>query len=46
MSMAGLITSEDSNSPEVLADREEARNDIATLFDTKMFSDVTFVVIK
>ncbi|XP_031634236.1 BTB/POZ and MATH domain-containing protein 6-like [Contarinia nasturtii] len=42
--MADLITSEDSNSPEDQAELKEARNTTAKLFDTKLFSDVTFIV--
>ncbi len=37
---------EDSNSPEVIAEKEECRKTLITLFDTKKFSDVTFVVNK
>lgn len=42
--MAKLINSEDSNSPEVVAEREKVRESCAKLFDTKLFSDVTIVV--
>lgn len=42
--MAEFITSEDSNSPEVLIEKKEAEKTNAKLFDTKLFSDVTIVV--
>lgn len=38
------VFSEDSNSPDVLEERNEARKYVSTLFATKDFSDVTFVV--
>lgn len=42
--MTQPIISEDSNSPEDQAEKDEARNFTARLFDTKKFCDVTFVV--
>lgn len=42
--MAEFITSEDSNSPEDLADRERHRKDISELFDMTVFPDITIVV--
>lgn len=38
------IFSEDSNSPDIMEEKEDARNFISKLFDTKKYSDVTFVV--
>lgn len=42
--MAGNIQSEDSNSPDVQADKEEFRKNIGSLFDSQKFCDVTFNV--
>lgn len=42
--MAEAIASEDSNSPEFQADIKEARKQMGDLFDTKIFSDVSFLV--
>lgn len=42
--MAEAIISEDSNSPDVLEEKKKAVKAIAKLFDSKLLSDVTFVV--
>lgn len=43
-SMAELIVFDDSNSPELLSERDQFIREIGSLFDTKSYSDVTFIV--